>query len=150
MARATKKPSPQDVSTNWLVILVLLVLLVSVSLIIAYFSYWNVIEPDEVRRVPYDFYVSDLAGFDVGTDAIHLGTLTPGSAASRTLFVTSPFPSDVFVSLDGACTEFLWVRNKTFSLAADETFELQFHVTAPPEEMDLNCSGDVVLAFYEK
>ena len=99
---------------NKLVIFLIAIMLISISTTYLFYVSFIVVGKDEV---PIDFQISDTFGFNLDTDAMHLGAFNAGaSSAHRGMIVHNrfDFPVTVEVRLEGIDPTWIRIIESTF------------------------------------
>ncbi len=103
---------------------------VSVLILAALFFLSSFLKYDEV---PVQLSVSDVVGFNVGTDALYFGSVPPGSSAHRVIHVKN----DRFafgranIKAFGDAARWLSVSDNNFYLRRDEVRDVEVKVDIP-------------------
>jgi len=113
--------------------------------------YWStsILPTYDVRDIGTDIYVGSVVGFNVGTDAVHLGEVTPGGRALRFINVTAgPFQSMVSIEVTGNISRYITVSENDFVLNPYENRRITVYANIPKDaKPPLFFSGNIRLVF---
>jgi len=103
----------------------------------------------EYRTVSIDFKVArGIGGLDTDTDALHFGTLTPGSTGKRNMMVTPIRDARLVVSFSGMAAPFMSVTPDDVRVTKGVPLRLNFTVVMPANATVGNYSGEARFFFY--
>lgn len=141
-----KDNAPQVTSINRIVVLLVLVVLVSSLTTIIVLKNFSKDVPHEIKRLPYDFKVTENVSFVLDTDALHFGGGPNGARLQRGLNITTSQDARVHISWDGEGD--IIVSENNFYLLADQTKDLLFYLNIPLDLANGTYSGELIFEFY--
>jgi len=91
--------------------------------------------PSQMIEYNMDLGVNSYTGFNVDTDAIHLGTIMPGSTAKRNLFIANSNEVLTFVriTVEGNLSQWAQVGDNNFFLLGNANKTVSIWATAPAD-----------------
>ncbi|HLC72413.1 MAG TPA: hypothetical protein VJH37_02410 [Candidatus Nanoarchaeia archaeon] len=81
--------------------------------------FYYTLHPLTKQTIPLDIFVGDYTGINLDSDAIHFGTVQPGSLAQRSVYLyAGSYDSEIALIVDGI--SFIFPENKTLYLHKGE------------------------------
>ena len=130
----------------------LMVILLSIVLLTVSFAYlyYNLnLGFSEIKTLPMSLKVSDVIGFNVGTDAIYFGKTKPGGTSKREVNIENnyDFPVSVSIKIRGDIEEYVSVSENNFKLAEGEKKQISFYAQTQKDTPEGNYTGETDVVF---
>ncbi len=116
---------------NHFFILLLVIALISITATNLFYSFYIIAD---VREFNMSLIVGNRTGFDVNTEKLTFGMITPtGSSCTRYVFVSNEkdYPLKVYINFYGNFAEWVSVSDNYFVLNPGEEKKLSFSASAP-------------------
>ena len=128
-----------------------LVFFISICVIASAFTvlfYYNFVVFD-VKEYDMVLIVSDHIGFDVTTEKLHFGMVTPGGSSTRDLIIANEFSRPLIVQIKTSGKLASWVAPSVnnFILQPNETKNVTMVAVAPEDAKYGNYTGKVKIVF---
>ena len=92
--------------------------------------------------IPVDFLIDNVTGFNVDTDAVHLGAITPGSAGSRNITLRgADAQSIIYIYSRGRVSKYLLISERLFTLGPHVEKQITIVANIPASEGYGNYTG---------
>ena len=135
------------VKKNNLFILLFVIALISITATILFYPFYLI---ENVREFDMSLIVGNHTGFDVNTEKLTFGMITPtGSSCTRYIFISNKkdYPLKVYISFYGNFADWVSVSDNYFVLKPDEEKKLSFTASAPRDAAYGNYSGTARFVF---
>lgn len=135
------------VKKNNLFILLLVIALISITSTILFYSFYLI---ENVREFDMSLIVGDHAGFDVDTEKLSFGMVTPaGSSCTRYMFISNKkdYPLNVYIDFYGNLAKWVTVSENYFVLKPNEEKKLSFTASAQKDAAHGNYTGKARFVF---
>lgn len=123
-------------------------LIVLFSFVIGYILFFTV-SPVHVILMPYDFYINDTLGFDVGDDMVHFGQFLKSGKARRSFSIQNEFSSVVRLGAQGDYARHISFSDNDFMLLEGELKWVNASIEIPPGYEFGKYTGDIIVSFYK-
>ena len=135
------------VKKNHIFILLLVIALISITTTILFYSFYII---ENVREFDMNLIVGNHTGFDVNTEKLTFGMITPtGSSCTRYIFISNKkdYPLRVYINFYGNFANWVSVSDNYFVLKPDEEKKLSFTASAPRDAAYGNYTGTARFVF---
>lgn len=107
-----------------------LAIIISISLTLLVYHFFIVLD---VKEIGIDFVVSDHSGFNIDTDAIHLGTLQHGAEGKRNITIQNirHIPIKAHIKIIGDIKDYVYVSENHFKLMPGKAKDISFIAPVP-------------------
>ncbi len=132
---------------NHIFILLLVIALISITTTILFYSFYVI---KNVREFDMYLIVGNHTGFDVNTEKLTFGMITPtGSSCTRYIFISNKkdYPLRVYINFYGNFANWVSVSENYFVLKPGEEKKLSFSATAPRNAAYGNYTGKARFVF---
>jgi hypothetical protein len=126
-----------------------LIILIGISLALSVFYGYYL---REYRTIPFDFHIETgkLVGLNANADALHFGTMPPGSSSRRNVTVTAVADSRLVFRFSGNGSAYLRVNPSELILTKGVPMNISFFLSTPDTLPDGNYSGIVKFYFFRR
>lgn len=135
------------VKKNHFFILLLVIALISITATILFYSFYVI---EDVREFNMSLIVGDHAGFDVDTEKLAFGMVSPGgNSCTRFIDLSNKkdYPLKIYINFYGDFADWVSVSNNYFILNPGEEKKLSFSASAPGDAAYGNYTGKVRFVF---
>lgn len=110
---------------------------------------FSMLHPVETVTVNMHLKVSNYTGFNLDTDALYFGTISPGGSGTRDLVIQNDAASarTVSVVMSGPLAEWVYTNEINFLLSGYENRSLGFQVNVPEDAEPEEYTGKISLIF---
>ena len=132
---------------NHLFILLLVIALIGITATILFYSFYIIAD---VREFNITLTVGEHAGFDVDTEKLAFGMVSPGgNSCTRYIFISNKkdYPLNVHINFYGNLAEWITVSENYFVLEPGEEKKLSFSASAPKGSAYGNYTGKARFVF---
>lgn len=147
MTKKKNVPKRKNSITSVTNIVLLIVVVVLVSSLVTLLVVKNVSpKPYEIKRLAYDFEVTDAVSFKLDDDMFHFGGGPAGVRLQRGLNVTTSKDANLKISWIGDGN--IVVSENDFLIYANESKDLLFYLDIPLDALEGSYSGELIFEFY--
>ena len=135
------------VKKNNLFILLFVIALISITATILFYPFYLI---ENVREFDMSLIVGNHTGFDVNTEKLTFGMITPtGSSCTRYIFISNKkdYPLKVYINFYGNFAEWVSVSENYFVINPGEEKKLSFSATATRNVTYGNYTGKARFVF---
>ncbi len=127
------------------------VLILSIIVIIVSFVSLS-LRPIYTQEYDVLFKVGDRIGFDIRSDSLSYGMLTPEGAATRDVLVTNTFQYDVSLNImaEPSISGFVEAPESPYTISAGKNVSIPITIRIPSNASFGNYSGKIYFIFYKK
>jgi len=132
---------------NYLFILLLVIALISITATNLFYSFYIIAD---VKEFNMSLIVGDYAGFDVDTERLAFGMVSPGgNSCIRFIDLSNKkdYPLKVYINFYGNLAELVSVPENYFILQPNEEKKLSFSASAPRDAAYGNYTGKARFVF---
>lgn len=124
-----------------LIVVLLTLTLISGFMVSSFFEY---------DKIDVQLTVSNIIGFNVGTDALYLGAVPPGNSANRMIHIRNDrfLFGRVNIKTEGAPADWLYVSDNNFYLKKDETKDINVRAVVPKDAAYGEYNGTIKVYFF--
>ena len=145
--KAKDKKKVITVKKNHFFILLFIIAIISITATILFYSFYIIAD---VREFNMSLIVGNHTGFDVDTEKISFGMITPtGSSCTRFIDLSNKkdYPLKVYINFYGYLAEWVTVSDNYFILKPGDEKKLSFSATAPKAAAYGNYTGTARFVF---
>ncbi len=125
-----------------------LILLIALILIIVFFIISSILsykKLEGIQTLDVNVKVGDHLGFNLDSDSLNFGTITPGGGSSRGLILESEKPLMVHISFEGSISKWVVPSKNDFVLNGRDN--VSFSINVPPDANLGDYTGKVFIIF---
>jgi hypothetical protein len=142
-----KKEERDKMKLGKLILLLFAATIMSMGITFYFYTHYII---QEILTVEAHVEVNDYVGFNLDTDKLYFGTVFPGGASERAIYVSyyKKEPAYVTVSVTGPIADWIEPKPDRF-LIYNETREVMFRIT-PPKDAVLGNHTSTIRFFFKR